>query len=141
MGQYGSGEVITFVSYLYLYIPLEFLYSVKILPWVEENKRLFSIDIINCFLLTSRSDNLGKYSWNVIYREKHHSFNEHIFSDHLLSAQYCSEHWKYNSEKGRHKFPPSDPERKKEKKKERNERKKEGREGKINRQKERKRFY
>lgn len=62
---------------------------------------------------------------NVIYGEKHHSLIEHMFSDHLLSVQYRFEHWKYDSEKGRHKFPPSYPERKK-KKGERNERKKEG---------------
>ena len=59
-----------------------------------------------------------------------------MFSDHLLSVQYRFEHWKYDSEKGRHKFPPSYPERKK-KKGERNEREKEGGEGK--RKKDRKR--
>ena len=77
---------------------------------------------------------------NVIYGEKHHSLTEHMFSDHLLSVQYCFEHWKYDSEKGRHKFPPSYPERKK-KKREKNERKKEGREGKIKKDRKREKDF
>lgn len=39
----GCGEDITFVSYLFMSIPLEFMYSVKkILSWVERNKTVFS---------------------------------------------------------------------------------------------------